>query len=129
MNVREVTQRDLLCAVDGVSVEGAAEGPAAAAAHSLGLTLDLWALGRDAWSASTTQLYVEVPRTGAGREERAAEATAIIDSQTAKRAVRSVWPAPSASGFRDSDPEQSASTYPVSGRTLAKMEIRASWSS
>jgi len=39
-----------------------------------------------------------------------------------------VWPAPSARVLVSSV-DQSTPTYPVSGRTLAKMEIRTSWSS
>src|SRR5260221_49432 len=44
------------------------------------------------------------------------------------RGCVNVWPAPSARVLVSSV-DQSTPTYPVSGRTLAKMEIRTSWSS
>ena len=75
-------QRDLLCALDGVSVEGVAEGPAAAQ-HRRGVPRPV---GLDGTLERIHHaLYVEV-RENAGRE--ASPTTAIIDSQTAKGAVK-----------------------------------------
>ena len=78
----EVLQRDHLCALDGVRVEGAAEGPAAAQ-RRLGVPRPV-GLGRTLERIHHA-LYVEV-RENAGRE--ASPTTAIIDSQTAKGAVK-----------------------------------------
>jgi len=59
-------------------------------------------------------------------EREAARLRLLLANATTSRV--NVWPAPPARVLVNLV-DQSTPTYPVSGRTLAKMEIRTSWSS
>lgn len=76
-------ERDFLHPVQGVPVEGAAEGPAAKD-HGARLSRTV-GTGTARWSASIHTLYVAV-REQQGRE--ASPTVAVIDSQTAKAAQK-----------------------------------------
>ena len=73
------------------------------------------------------RLTPEDVKTLQAAEVSAADAHQLRDAGSGLGCVN-VWPAPSARVLVNTA-DQSTPTYPVSGRTLAKMEIRASWSS